>query len=103
MTCHACGTALSSGARFCHKCGTTVAASPRRADTTDWRAGLPWGLAGLAVGALVTVLAVRGGGRGGAGAAAPEGAPAPSTMDISQMSPEEMARRLFNRVMRLAE
>src|SRR6266513_1637323 len=101
MTCHACGAQLSSTARFCHKCGAAVAT----AGVTGWRAGLPWGLAGAALGALVTVLAMRG---AGARSQEPETvAPAPGSRlqapDISQMSPEERANRLFNRVMMLAE
>jgi len=109
MNCHACGAALSSGARFCHKCGANT--NPTTA-AAGWRAGLPWGIAGLALGALLAVLFLRGaGGAGGAntpalggapfaGGAPAGGAPAP---DISQMSPEERAQRLFDRVMRLQE
>jgi hypothetical protein len=110
MNCHACGTALPAGAKFCHKCGAAAAApapasTARPADVTDWRAGLPWGVAGLALGALIAVLALRGPGgepsQPGLADASPSGiAPAG---DISQMSTEEMARRLFDRVMRLAE
>jgi hypothetical protein len=60
------------------------------------------------VGALLVVLLVRGGG-GGAGSAVETplgGAPFAGGMaasDISQMSPEERAQRLFDRVMRLGE
>ena len=109
MNCHACGAALSPGARFCHKCGATTNPS---AAAAGWRAGLPWGIAGLAVGALLAVLFMRGaGGAAGANTPAPGGAPfaggAPSggmpAPDISQMSPEERAQRLFDRVMRLQE
>jgi hypothetical protein len=101
MTCHACGAPLSSTAKFCHKCGAAVA-TPQ---ATGWRAGLPWALAGAAFGALITVVAMRGVGAGrreqGAESTAPSSRlPAP---DISQMSPEERANRLFNRVMVLAE
>ena len=100
MTCHACGAQLSSTARFCHKCGATVAT----ARATGWRAGLPWALAGAALGALVAVVAMRGAGREPQATAEQ---PAPrsqlSAPDISQMSPEERANRLFNRVMILAE
>lgn len=107
MDCHACGAALSANVRFCHKCGASVGAPAPSGATTDWRAGLPWALAGLAVGALVVVLVLRGGsggGPGGTGGAAPLANPgAQSTLDISQMSTEEMARRLFDRVMRLSE
>lgn len=97
MTCHTCGAQLSSTARFCHKCGAAVGAQ------TGWRAGLPWAIAGAALGALLTVVAMRGAGSGerGAEATAPGSQlPAP---DISQMSADEQANRLFNRVMILAE
>ncbi len=106
MNCHACGAQLSSTARFCHKCGATVAT----AGATGWRAGLPWGLAGAALGALVAVVAMRATSAPGqsdqpvapfaSGASSGGGARPP---DISQMSPEERANRLFNRVMTLAE
>jgi hypothetical protein len=97
MNCHACGTQLSANVRFCHKCGAAVAT----AQATGWRAGLPWAVAGAALGALVTVLAMRGG-------AAPRetttlGGPVGIAPDISQMSPEERATRLFDRVMILAQ
>src|SRR5690349_19984097 len=100
MTCHACGAQLSSTARFCHKCGAAVAT----AGATGWRAGLPWGLAGAAVGALVAILAMRGAGAASReqGAAQTPRSPLPAP-DISQMSPEERAHRLFNHVMTLAE
>jgi len=99
MTCHACGAPLSSTAKFCHKCGAAVA----RAATAGWHAGLPWALAGVVVGALVAVIAMRllANGQESGGSAGPVSRlPAP---DISQMSPQERANRLFNRVMILAE
>jgi hypothetical protein len=106
MTCHSCGTTLSEGARYCHKCGASTTAP-----ATGWRVGLPWGIAGLALGALIGVLAMRGNGGAGAAESAEPAAPfaggAPGTgiaaPDISQMSPEERAQRLFDRVMRLDE
>jgi hypothetical protein len=60
------------------------------------------------VGALLVVLLLRGGGGGGvsAGETPLGGAPftgGMSASDISQMSPEERAQRLFDRVMRLGE
>ena len=106
MTCHACGATLSDGARYCHKCGAST-----QARATGWRVGLPWGIAGLAVGALIGVLATRGSG-GAAGSVALDTPAAPFASggttgavapDISQMSPEERAQRLFDRVMRLDE
>ena len=108
MTCHACGATLSDGARYCHRCGASTTAP-----ATGWRVGLPWGIAGLAVGALIGVLAMRG--SGAAQSVAPDASGAPSAPfagsssagvaapDISQMSPEERAQRLFDRVMRLDE
>ncbi|MEX2155695.1 MAG: zinc ribbon domain-containing protein [Gemmatimonadales bacterium] len=101
MTCHACGTQLSPNARFCHKCGAAVG----QVQATGWRTGLPWAVAGAAVGALVVVLVMRGSGEPGAGSSG--SGPAPRSQlpapDISQMSPEERATRLFDRVMMLAE
>ena len=101
MNCHACGAALTSTARFCHKCGAQVAGG----QTSGWRAGLPWSVAGAALGALLTVVALRLGGSSGDGSreARDENAPASrlSPPDISQMSPEERATRLYNRVMML--
>ena len=103
MTCHACGAALSAGARYCHKCGAGSGAHT----AAGWRVGLPWGIAGLAVGALLAVLLMRAGGGGVEGGAVPAvGIPLGGGMaapDISQMSPEERAQRLFDRVMRLGE
>src|SRR2546430_16243171 len=97
MICHACGAALSPTARFCHKCGAAVSAASQ--GSAGWQAGLPWAVAGAAVGALVTVLVLRvGGSRGrGAGAAGGPGGgappPPPPAPRISHMSPPEPARR----------
>src|SRR6266849_817714 len=103
MTCQACGAQLASTARFCHKCGATVAT----VGATGWRAGLPWALAGAALGALIAVVAMR------ASAPSPARNDEPAAPfassggvrppDISQMSPKERANRLFDRVMILAE
>jgi hypothetical protein len=103
MNCHACGTALSASAKFCHKCGAAVGAPAGSGGAADWRAGVPWVLAGLAVGALITVLALRGGGGAAPAANTPPPAEGAGTTDISQMSTEEMAQRLFDRTMRLSE
>jgi tetratricopeptide (TPR) repeat protein len=75
--------------------------------TAGWKAGLPWGIAGAALGALLAVLAMRGGrARAGSREQRAESI-APSSLlrppDISQMSPTERADRLFNRVMILVE
>jgi len=78
------------------------------AQASGWRAGLPWGVAGAALGALLTVLALRIGASSGGGmrdAGGVEDGPPPASRisppDISQMSPEERATRLYNRVMTL--
>src|SRR5205814_5873429 len=82
------------------------------AQEAGWRVGLPWGVAGAALGALVTVLALRIGGtsRSGmrdAGSVSDDASRIPlpasrsSPPDIAQMSPEERATRLYNRVMTL--
>jgi len=104
MTCHACGAPLTATARFCHKCGAQVAG----AQAAGWRVGLPWAVVGAALGALVAVLLLRlGGGSGGGrrevgGVGDEPAAASPITPpDISQMSPEERATRLYNRVMTL--
>jgi hypothetical protein len=68
MNCQACGTALAATAKFCHKCGARVSASTSDGQAAGWRAGLPWGVAGAALGALLTVLALRIGGSGERGA-----------------------------------
>jgi len=99
MNCHACGAALAPTAKYCHKCGAQVG----DVAAAGWRAGLPWGVAGAALGALVTVLALRLGGPAGSGMrdAGGVGAEDGQPPDISQMSPEERATRLYNRVMSL--
>ena len=103
MTCHACGATLGATSRYCHKCGADVAGP----SSGGWRSGLPWGVAGLTVGALLAVLFMRAGGERGGGSGEPVGQPAPSSQltvpDISQMSPEERARRLFDRVMLMSQ
>jgi len=71
---------------------------------TAWRVGLPWAVAGAALGALVTVVVMRIG--GGSPAREPTTLGGPVGVrppDISQMSPEERANRLFNRIMILDE
>lgn len=117
--CAGCASQLTAGAKFCHRCGTAVGARPVRADAPRGvHNALPWAVAGIALLALVAMIAgrnfaVRGGsaldgpsnaiptpdldgvGMGGA----PAGMRAP---DISNMSPQERADRLFDRVMRLA-
>src|SRR5882762_3023222 len=101
MNCHACGAGLSATARFCHKCGAQVAGG----QASGWRAGLPWSVAGAALGALLTVVALKFVSSSGDGSRESRDENAPASRlpppDISQMSPEERATRLYNRVMML--
>jgi len=99
MTCHACGAQLSANVRFCHKCGAAVGGG----QAAGWRVGLPWGVAGAALGALVTVVVMRIGGRSPQEVTTMGGPAGLRPPDISQMSPEERATRLFDRVMILAQ
>ena len=99
MTCHACGAQLSANVRFCHKCGAAVGGG----QSAGWRVGLPWGVAGAALGALVTVVAMRVGGGSPSEPTTLAGPVGVRPPDISQMSPEERANRLFNRVMTMAQ
>lgn len=99
MTCLACGAQLSANVRFCHKCGAAIAT----AGATGWRVGLPWAVAGAALGALVTVLVMRIGGASPQEVTTLGGPVGVRPPDISQMSPEERSTRLFDRVMTLAQ
>lgn len=147
--CAGCGSALTPGAKFCHRCGTAVgsggsgpvlagAGGGAGGGTAAGRAHgdwLPWGVAAIALLAIVALVAgqnfraQRGGSLDGpsnaiaqpglddrgaaAGADAAGGAPfAPfaggaaaggRAPDISSLSPEERASRLFDRVMRYDE
>jgi hypothetical protein len=119
MSCRACGAALTPGSKFCHDCGAAVAATPvdrppaarRRAAAENPAAGaktssnLPWILAGLAFVTLVVIYAAQ---RAGQEPVAASPGPAPmgggaAAVDISSMTPQERASRLFDRIMRLSE
>ncbi len=124
VACSQCGTAVSPGARFCHNCGQPVSSAGAQASAPEIRptasSPLPWIVAAIA---LVTLLAFLAGSafnrRRGSSLDAPQnalpqtglddrGAAAPGSPDgavrapdISQLSPQERADRLFNRVMAL--
>lgn len=113
-TCASCDTTLTPGAKFCHRCGTPAGTS--RAPTREPRGltgALPWAVAGIALVALVAMLAgQRFNARSATTLDAPQNAlpqaglddrGASSAPDISTMSGRERASRLFDRVMRLAE
>jgi hypothetical protein len=121
--CAGCGAALSPGAKFCHRCGTAVGAAAPRRSADGLSSALPWAVAGIALLALIVLVAAprvrartasqldaplnalpQAGlddrGQGAAAGGAPSGARA---VDLSQMTPREQAARLFDRVMRLDE
>ena len=121
-SCSGCGAALSPGTRFCHNCGKAVSAGQRTDSAVVTASPVP--SLPLIVGAivLITLLAFLAGsavskrsavdapqsslsqaglGDGGVGGSAlPEGVV--RGPDISQLSPQERADRLFIRVMALA-
>lgn len=103
--CSECGTRLDPGGRYCHHCGVPIAGGARRAASPG--TGVPrvvaWTVPTLALVALVVLVAAQYGSREGA-SALPSGAiplGMGSAPDISSLTPEERADRLFNRVMRL--
>ena len=111
--CSDCGTPLNPNARFCHSCGAAVAAASVGAPaahapaTRDISGTLRWAVPTVAFVALILLTAIQFA-RRDATPQPPSGqsfvpaggmARAP---DISAMSPEERADRLFNRVMRLS-
>ena len=110
--CSACGVALTPGSKFCHECGSPVvapaaqerqAARQRKPEASSPN-NLPWILGGLAFVTLVVIFAAQRAGETPvppmAGGPAPTGAAA---VDISSMTPQERASRLFDRIMRLTE
>jgi hypothetical protein len=122
-TCATCSASLTPGARFCHRCGTPAGA-PSTAPSRGFASALPWAVAALALVSLTAlVVGQRFGARGNPGAptadvldganmqgatpigpsagdaaGAPTG-PAPRAPDISQLSPEQRAERLYDRIM----
>jgi hypothetical protein len=123
-TCATCDAPLTPGARFCHRCGTPAGA-PSSAPARGFASALPWAVAALALVSLTAlVVGQRFGNRStpasattdvldganGQGttviSAAPQagdgGAPAggmPRAPDISQLTPEQRAERLYDRIM----
>ena len=116
--CAGCRAELSPGARFCHRCGTPAGAAPARPlDARGGSSALPWAFAAILLVAFGAYVAAQHFSAQRQPAAAPvAAAPAPLTgapfasaaapgaaPDISQMSPEERADRLFNRIMEAYE
>ena len=119
-SCAGCRASLTPGAKFCHRCGTPAGAQPPAVAGVAAPTGrdpLPWAVALIALCALIALVAgPRIGASRGSTLDAPITAipqpgldfPAPMggsaggrAPDISSMSPEERANRLFNRIMQL--
>ena len=103
--CSDCGTRLRADAQFCHNCGSPIHGRPSGAPSAPFSKALRWGVPALAIVALVVLSVIRFGSRGAvadSAGAVPLGAGPMQAPDISSMSPEERADRLFNRVMRLS-
>jgi hypothetical protein len=113
-TCPNCKGALTADAQFCHHCGTAMSGTASSGAATGGGSRLPWIVAGIALVVVIALVLVQtaskkdegGSEAGGAPLAGPMGGGAgggmPSAGDISSMSPQERADRLFNRVMRYA-
>ncbi|HEX6060377.1 MAG TPA: zinc ribbon domain-containing protein [Gemmatimonadaceae bacterium] len=118
-TCAGCRAPLTPGARYCHRCGTPAGAAPvpELRGAGGGSQALPWAVAGIALLALIALVAGQrfGASRAAsaagatpvvaeAGQAAPfAGQGAARAPDISSLSPRERADRLFDRVVRLSE
>jgi hypothetical protein len=116
--CASCTAPLSPGAKFCHRCGTAVGAATTTRETKT--NALPWIVAALAFLALFAMAAGRGfnarpsstvdgsanalpqAGLDDRGAATDDQSAGVRAPDISKLSPQERADRLYNRVMLLA-
>ena len=109
--CGVCGVSLTPGAKFCHDCGAPAGArGAQRASATrgsqpgtQARSTLPWMLAGLAAVTLAVIFAAQRAGEVAEPAGAPMAPRGAQAVDISSMTPQERASRLFDRIMRLSE
>ncbi len=106
--CANCRAALTPGARFCHRCGTPAGARTAAAPLREGGNALPWAVAGIALLALVALVAGQRFGRAAQAfsappAAVPPGMGAQRAPDISSLSPAERAERLYDRIMGAAE
>src|SRR6476469_2946846 len=117
--CAACGAELRPGAKFCHRCGAPVGTKAPATVETKTNA-LPWIVAALAFLALFAMAAGRGvnarpsstvdgsqnalpqAGLDDRAGASDDQSGTIRAPDISSLSPQERADRLYNRVMLLA-
>ena len=115
IVCAGCGQTLSPGARFCHNCGRAQIPVPNDVAVgvrtkSGPSSSMPWIVAAIAAIALLAYLAGSAfSRRGNSSPDASQNVLPQSGLseqpvrapDISQMSPEEQADRLYNRVMAL--
>src|SRR5262245_8084316 len=105
VNCSNCERPLAAGDRFCGNCGTPVAATQSAgADRELSGSAMTKFVVATALLMLVAYVAGRAlGGRGDVDSGVQQASAAPSSAtrasDISNMSPEERATRLFDRVM----
>ncbi|HKS06161.1 MAG TPA: zinc ribbon domain-containing protein [Gemmatimonadaceae bacterium] len=100
--CTECGTRLTVGGRFCHGCGAPIPGGGARVAASG-SSRLVWAVPAAAIFAVVALSVIsnsRSTG-GNVGSPAPQGG-GMRAPDISSMSPDERADRLFDRVMRLS-
>jgi hypothetical protein len=113
VMCAQCSQPLAAGTKFCPNCGARSGATAGESAPAGTKA-LAWLVPGIAVALLVAFLigqrlgrspaAAEGGAPLGADAGtAPFAAGGRGAPDISNMSPEERARRLYDRVMAYGE
>lgn len=110
--CPQCGQSVPAGAHFCPECGSAIGAGAMHsAATTRASDHLPRLIGGAALFALVAFVAGLATGRRSSDPVAADAEVAAATTtsgivpapDISAMSPDERASRLFNRVMAYSE
>jgi hypothetical protein len=110
--CAACGASLTPGAKFCHRCGARVGDTVvRDGEQRSFSSALPWAVAGIALVALVALVAGQRFAASRSDSSAPPqqvadrvntdagAAPPGRPPDISSLTPAERATRLYNRVM----
>lgn len=108
--CAGCGAPLTPGAKFCHRCGTPAGADVA-VQQRGAHAAIPWGVAAIAMVALIALIAGQRFNRPAASASQPGaadmGGAAPfagatgngAAPDISNLTPADAADRLYDRVM----
>lgn len=101
--CAQCGVALGERAKFCHRCGASRdGAAPAPAGSgSSVNTMLPWAIAATAVLAFVAFVAGQRFGGRTAEPSAPPAATGARAVDISSLSPQQRADRLFDRMMTL--